>query len=430
MIPTARGVVVGIIGTVLYGLAWYMQIGWFYVADALIWGILLVNIPLPWLNLRGLTMRRLPPAHISQSNPGHTGIFEDDPVTLGVQVHNRSILPGFLILLREHCPLADIDDRQRECIMTVVGPKSSITATHDISCHRRGVYTLPPVQVETSAPFGLFRARRTIDAPMEVAVYPRVLPFGTMTTIGFLPDRPRESAMPRSSGEVRGSREYLPGDQPSSIHWKNSARRGRLMVKEFDEAPQEAVRCAFNPGFLLGEDRDTTLEYSIKIAASLAHWCFREGRPFRMWPSGKQHNAQTLQGVLEHLASIEVHADPAIRALVSLGGSGTAIAVASAADAETLQVLQESRGGTGLATVVLLEGFSPREDPTAGQALQNAGMDVVHCRIDDLTGALASLSDALTHTGLVKRSALASGYGSLSKRTAALPAKGHALGDG
>ena len=418
MIPTARGVVVGIIGTVLYGLAWYMQIGWFYVADALIWGILLVNIPLPWLNLRGLTARRLPPAHISQSSPGHTGIFEDDPVTLGVQVHNGSLLPGFLILLREQCPIADVDDRQREFIVTVVVPKSSITATHDITCYRRGVYTLPPFQVETSAPFGLFRARRTIDAPMEVTVYPRVLPFGTMTTKGLLQDHPRESAMPRPSGEIRGSREYLPGDQPSSIHWKNSARRGRLMVKEFDEAPQGTVGFAFNPGFLLGEGRNTTLEYSIKIAAGLARWCFQEGKPFRMWPSGKQHSAQNFQGVLEHLARIEVHTDPAIRALVSHGGSGTAIAVVSAADAETLQVLQESRVGTGRATVVLLEGFSPREDPTAGQVLRNAGMVVVHCRMNDLTGALVSLSDALTPRYLAKRSAFS------------LPTKGHTLGDG
>ena len=304
-------------------------------------------------------MPRLPPAHISQSSPGHTGIFEDDPVTLGVQVHNGSLLPGFLILLREQCPIADVDDRQREFIVTVVGPKSSITATHDITCYRRGVYTLPPFQVETSAPFGLFRARRTIDAPMEVTVYPRVLPFGTMTTKGLLQDHPRESAMPRPSGEVRGSREYLLGDQPSSIHWKNSARRGRLMVKEFDEAPQGAVGFAFNPGFLLGKGRNTTLEYSIKIAAGLARWCFQEGKPFRMWPSGKQHSAQNFQGVLEHLARIEVHTDHAIRALVSHGGSGTAIAVVSAADAETLQVLQASRVGTGCATVVLLEGFSP-----------------------------------------------------------------------
>ena len=418
MIPTARGVVVGIIGTVLYGLAWYMQIGWFYVADALIWSILLVNIPLPWLNLRGLTARRLPPAHISQNSPGHTGIFEDDLVTLGVRVRNRSILPGFLILLQEHCPLADIDDRQRECIMTVVGPKSSITTRHDISCYRRGVYTLPPVQVETSAPFGLFRARRTIDAPMEVTVYPKVLPFGTMATKGLLQNHPRESAMPRPSGELRGSREYLPGDQPSSIHWKNSARRGRLMVKEFDEAPQRAVGFAFNPGFLLGKGRNTTLEYSIKIAASLARWCFQEGRPFRMWPSGKQHSAQTFQAVLEHLARIGVHTTPAIRALVSHEGSGTAIAAVSAADAETLQVLQESRVGTGRATVALLEGFSPREDPTAGQALRNAGMVVVHCQMDDLTGALVSLSEALTPTYLAKRSLFS------------LPAKGHPLGDG
>ena len=430
MIPTARGVVVGIIGTVLYGLAWYMQIGWFYVADALIWGILLVNAPLPWLNLRGFTARRLPPAHISQSSPGHTGIFEDDLVTLGMQVHNRSLLPGFLILLREQCPMADVDDRQREFIVTVVGPKSSITATHDITCYRRGVYTLSPFQVETSAPFGLFRARRTIDAPMEVTVYPRVLSFGTMTTKGLLPDHPRESAMPRSSGEVRGSREYLPGDQLSSIHWKNSARRGRLMVKEFDEAPQGAVGFAFNPGCLLGKGRDTTLEYSIKIAATLARRCFQEGRPFRMWPSGKQHSTQTFQGVLEHLAGIEVHADPAIRALVSHGGSGTAIAVVSAADAEALQVLQERRVGTGRATVVLLEGFSPREDPAAGQALRNAGMVVVHCQMDDLTGALASLSDALTHTYSANRSALSNGYGSLPKQISALPAKGHPLGDG
>ncbi|MCZ6614324.1 MAG: hypothetical protein O6920_00880, partial [Chloroflexi bacterium] len=202
MAPTARGVVVGLIGIILYGLAWYMQIGWFYMADALIWGVLLVNIPLPWLNLRGLSVRRLPPVHISQSSPGQKGIFEDDVVTLALEVRNASFLPGFLSALREYCHMADADDRQGDFVMAAVGPKSSIMATRDISCYRRGVYTFPPVQVETAAPFGLFRARRTIEAPLEVTVYPQILPLNTTAMNGVLPDQPLESTMPKPSGEV------------------------------------------------------------------------------------------------------------------------------------------------------------------------------------------------------------------------------------
>ena len=431
MAPTARGVVVGLIGISLYGLARYMQIGWFYIADALIWGILLVNIPLPWLNLRGLSVRRLPPVHISQGSPGQKGIFEEDVVTLALEVRNASFLPGFLITLQEYCHMADVDDRQGDFVMAAVGPKSSIMATRDISCYRRGAYTLSPVQVETAAPFGLFRARRTIEAPLEVTVYPQILPLNTITMKGVLPDQPLESTMPKPSGEVRGSREYQPGDQPSSIHWKNSARRGRLMVKEFDEAPQGAVRLAFNPGCLFGDGRNTTLEYSIKIAASLAHWCFRTGKPFRMWPSGKESSATTLQTVLDHLARIEKHADPAIRALLShRDASGTKVAVVSAADIETLQLLQKSQAGPGSTMVVLLEGFSPREDTMAGQALQSAGIIVVRCPIFDLAGALVSLSEVMTPAGPSPRSAFFNGYGMPSMRTGTLLTKGHAVGDG
>ena len=320
VVPTTRGVVVCVTGAVLYGLAWVSQIGWFYIADALVWGLLLVNVPLPWLNLRGLSAQRGMGAHKTYDGAKQTDIFEEDVVGLAIRIHNRSLFPGFLITLEEHCPSAAPDEKALVPFIGSTAPRSIVTVEYHIRCYQRGIHIFPPLKVETSAPFGLFRALRTIRAPLEVMVYPQVLPMDTTSAQGALLGQLAESNLLWPSGELRGSREYQPGDQARNIHWRNSARRGRLMVKEFDEVPRGDVCLTFNPGWVHGESRDNTLEYSVKIAASLAHWCFQGGRPFRMWPPGDEPKLSTWHAVLEYLARVDTTTEATARPRPHGGG--------------------------------------------------------------------------------------------------------------
>ena len=380
-----------VVGVVLYGLAWQTQIGWFYVADALVVAIFVVNLPLPWLAMRGLSARRT----VENRGAGTSDLFEDDTVGLAIELRNTSLLPKSLITIRERCPLAAPANVEQGFLIAALAPRGRISAGYQVECYHRGVFKFEPIEVETSAPFGLFRARRTLEAPLELTVYPMVLPMGTTFNPGYLQGHTPDNSPPVTSGKFRGSREFQRGDRLRNIHWRNTARSGRLMVKEFDRTPQGEVRLAFNPGFESGNGRDTTLEYAVKIAAGVARRCFLDGRPFRMWPTGPEGGPTTWHGVLEHLARLESRTDDSIPQLLSHRGlPGVSVMVVSAGDRNTLTSLQQQPFRAGHMVAVLLEGFGPREDEEAAdaaEALGRMGMTVVPCRIGELRDALESV---------------------------------------
>ena len=167
------------------------------------------------------------------------------------------------------------------------------------------------------------------------------------------------------------------------------------MVREFDQTPEGELRIAFNPGADLGKGRDTTLEYAIKIAASIARRSFREGRPFRIWPGWTKANRTTWHGVLEHLARIQAGHEPAVAELIaSKGLPGSSVIVVSAADEESLGLLRQLKS-PDYVTVVVMEGFDSSEDAGAREKLAKLGLRVVPCRVNELGRALAALGGAL-----------------------------------
>ena len=396
MVPTKRGAAMLVVGLVVYGLAWYTHIGWYYLANALVWAVVLVNLPLPWLSTRRLSAGRRLVSRVG----GVTDVFEDDTVTVEVELRNRSFLPRFMISLREHCPLAAPGDEERGFLFGMLGPRGRVRTTYDLSCYKRGVYTFGPLQAHTSAPFGLFRSRRRVEAPLDVTVYPKALPMQATFGPGHLQGRLPHTGPPALGGEFRGSREYQTGDHYRSIHWRNSARQAKLMVKEFDQLPQGEVTVAFETALDLGDGKDTTLEYSIKIAASLARRAFRDGRPFRMWPRGRDEFFPTWHAVLEHLAGLETGPEAWVAQMLGRRDwPGVGVVVASAADSETLALLAGNSSSFGGLVAVVLEEFGENEDPDAARGLARSGLDVVSCRPGQLEAALASLDSAMGVAG-------------------------------
>ncbi|MCD6291538.1 MAG: DUF58 domain-containing protein [Anaerolineae bacterium] len=141
-------------------------------------------------------------------------------------------------------------------------------------CRRRGVYTLGPTEVRLGDPFGLFRVVIHYPETETILVYPRVMHLPPLELpVGTASGRARASlrAFDRAllAATVRG---YQPGDSLHLVHWPSSAHRGELMVKEFDMelSGNLWVVLDLDETTQAGEGEESTLEYGVVLAASLA----------------------------------------------------------------------------------------------------------------------------------------------------------------
>ena len=132
------------------------------------------------------------------------------------------------------------------------------TATTDVIPEVRGVFDTVQLEVASAAPFGLVWWRRRMTAPLArpIAVAPRLGSSAiTLPPVGALGE-----LSPISSGtggdHVRGIREYAPGDQLRHVHWPATARRGAVMVKEFEqhERPRVEIHLDLHGSFDRAED--------------------------------------------------------------------------------------------------------------------------------------------------------------------------------
>ena len=102
---------------------------------------------------------------------------------------------------------------------------------------RRGVYRDADAGLLSRFPLGLFRKYRKARLSREIVVYPR-------PETSPVPEPPPEDARggrphPRSRGggsDIRTLRDFSPGDDPRDLHWKQSARMRRWIVREREAA--------------------------------------------------------------------------------------------------------------------------------------------------------------------------------------------------
>lgn len=85
MVPTRRGLFFIGVGVVTYLLAQQSNVGWFYMVDAFVWGVLLVNLAMPRWTLWGLRVHRRLSA---DRGAAREGLFEGDTVQVTLQVTN------------------------------------------------------------------------------------------------------------------------------------------------------------------------------------------------------------------------------------------------------------------------------------------------------------------------------------------------------
>src|SRR6059058_3376308 len=142
---------------------------------------------------------------------------------------------------------------------------------------QRGLFTFGPVELRYGDPFGLFTRTLRIAGSQSVVVYPVVRPVGGLdalapSTAGDEQLRGRVLDIPPNATTIR---EYVPTDSVKRIHWASSARLGRLMSRSFET--REGGDAWIVLDFHAGEAPESTLEYAMSMAASIADAALRRG---------------------------------------------------------------------------------------------------------------------------------------------------------
>jgi uncharacterized protein (DUF58 family) len=139
-----------------------------------------------------------------------------------------------------------------------------------LAFERRGVYPLPPFDLVSSFPFGLFEQRRRFVDKREVVVYPRV----RMVRTSMLRQLPGARHVPRTAAgdgdEFFCLREYIIGDDMRRIVWRISARLGKWVVRELGQEHSRYVSFALDTRVNGSVDGYSELfEEAIELVASL-----------------------------------------------------------------------------------------------------------------------------------------------------------------
>ena len=151
------------------------------------------------------------------------------------------------------------------------------------------------MRVSNTDAFGLFRRERLFGGTDTLIVYPQThdLPgynVPSSNISGESSSRRRSHDLTPHAASVR---EYAFGDSISRIHWASSARMGRMMSKEFDLGLSSDVWLLvdLHRDVQAGELEDSTDEYAVSIAASLARKYIEAQLPAGLIAYGDQRYA-------------------------------------------------------------------------------------------------------------------------------------------
>ena len=235
----------------------------FFLTFGMMACLLAANWLMSTLGLGGLRVRRILPPVI------HAGT----PYLMGIALENRKRrLPSFSIEVEDLVEGRPIDKR---CyfLKLPAGRSQETSYRHTIS--RRGRHKLSGFRLATKFPFGLMARAREVKDATEMVVYPAlaVLPPALLRGLPS-PPAPARQQGPSRHGELAGLRAFRPGDDPRGIHWRTSARRGMLLVREHEDDEGREATIVFDNDARSGAE---AFELAVSRTAALCVELTRRG---------------------------------------------------------------------------------------------------------------------------------------------------------
>ncbi len=216
------------------------------------------------LSLRSLAVKRRVPDRI----------FADRPFLMEISLSNaKRRIPSFSIEIEDLLAGQTI---ARTCYFLKLPAGKRQRTSYRHTFPRRGLYRFSGFNISTKFPFAFFRKTRPIDSPAEVVVFPAIHPLSSpqLTTSHF---GERTSGRLDRRGDFHALREYHQGDDPRSIHWRKSARLGRLMIRQNENQSARRITIFFDNQSRVDSpaERERQEQAVCQVASLAAHYIDR-----------------------------------------------------------------------------------------------------------------------------------------------------------
>lgn len=285
-------------------------------------------------------------------------------------------------------------------------PPESGQISYLITGVRRGVWPIGPLMLRTVDPFGLAQREQEFGEHRTVTVVPEVFALAPLIVkVGAAGGTAQTSVARLGQGSDNLSpRRYISGDSMRRIHWRATAHRGQLMVRQEEEESSPDALVVLDRSSsrwaAAGQHEDAAFEAAVSLCASIAIHLADEGYGVDVIDStgallgALRGREDDRDGLLVALAQVTPRGDA--RDLATLiGGTppGPLVYISGRIDEEDAALLRPSGAASAmLFTTEPLPGAAAAAG-RQGWTVSTLGIDVAGAWEDALTARTIGVND-------------------------------------
>ena len=331
------------------------------VVFAAIAGVIAMGIVWPWVGLRGVRCQL--------SFPQRRG-REGDSIPVNLVVTNRWPWPVWGLTIEKGFLHVDDEEDGTAVALARIGPWSRSEFQWEFVPQCRGVYPKQQPLIASAFPFGFWKVTKPITVERELVVWPLTF---ELSEFPLPPGRQQWVASPSDhrkgdEGETLGTRPYRMGDSLRSVHWALTARYEKFIVceRQGSAQAQATVTVDADPTIHAGGGPGSTLEWSIRIAASVAESLLQQGTRVRLRVGERMLEAASgndgSRRLLDFLARFDALDVPPSLSRLGIADRGTRPADGEFAIEVTTNLRESSAHRKGTHRITLnVFGFADRE---------------------------------------------------------------------
>jgi uncharacterized protein (DUF58 family) len=238
-------------------------------------------------------------------------VHAGSPSRVELRITNRGRRRSPLLTLRD--PVGH--GRSASVVVAPLPAGGAVQATYRLPTERRGILQVGPLTVQVTDPFGLASVSGVAAPIVELTVWPAIDDVPPVPhTIGDDPhggtDHP--NALTSAGEDFYALRQYVVGDDLRHVHWRSTARRDELMVRQ-DEMPWQG-RVTIVLDSRAAAHTPDSFEEAVSAAASIVVACGKRRYLLRLVTTsgddtGTGAGAAHVERMLEVLATVTLDRD-------------------------------------------------------------------------------------------------------------------------
>ena len=185
------------------------------------------------------------------------------------------------LLLADSVPVSFDVDRRRSPL--TVAPRENGEIAYAARPHHRGTFSFGDIHLRLRGPLDLIERQGRVAATAPANVYPdlhEIRRYEVTLRRGLAYDAGQRRARVPGSGTVfERLREYLPDDDPRSISWTATARRGKPITVEYETERQQRILILLDAGRMMSSTLAglTKLDHAVNTALMLSYVAIAKG---------------------------------------------------------------------------------------------------------------------------------------------------------